>query len=47
MVSGTTDVEVARRAFAAGAFDYATKPVDLARLLESVETAVAMTGLGL
>jgi CheY-like chemotaxis protein len=47
MVSGTTDVEVARRALAAGAFDYASKPVDLNRLLESVETAVAMTGLGL
>lgn len=47
MVSGTTDVEVARRTLAAGAFDYATKPVDLARLLESVETAVAMGGLGL
>jgi CheY-like chemotaxis protein len=47
MVSGTTDVEVARRALAAGAFDYATKPVDLNRLLESVETAVAMSGLGL
>jgi len=47
MVSGTTDVEVARRALAAGAFDYATKPVDLNRLLESVETAVAMGGLGL
>jgi len=47
MVSGTTDVEAARRALAAGAFDYATKPVDLNRLLESVETAVAMGGLGL
>jgi two-component system response regulator (stage 0 sporulation protein F) len=47
MVSGTTDVEVARRTLAAGAFDYATKPVDLARLLESVETAIAMGGLGL
>jgi len=47
MVSGTTDAEVARRALAAGAFDYVTKPVDLNRLLESVETAVAMGGLGL
>jgi two-component system CheB/CheR fusion protein len=47
MVSGTSDVEVAKRALAAGAFDYVTKPVDLERLLQSVETAVAMSGLGL
>jgi two-component system CheB/CheR fusion protein len=47
MVSGTSDLEVAKRALAAGAFDYATKPVDLSRLLESIETAVATTTLSL
>jgi DNA-binding NtrC family response regulator len=47
MVSGTSDLAVAKRALAAGAFDYATKPVDLQRLLQSVETAVAMGGLDL
>jgi CheY-like chemotaxis protein len=47
MVSGTADLEVAKRALAAGAFDYATKPVDLSRLLETIETAVATTTLSL
>ena len=46
MVSGTTNVEHAKRALAAGAFDYLTKPVDLPRLLESIETAFAMSALG-
>jgi DNA-binding NtrC family response regulator len=46
MVSGTMNVELAKRALAAGAFDYLTKPVDLARLLESIETAFAMSALG-
>jgi len=45
MVSGTMNVELAKRALAAGAFDYVTKPVDLPRLLESVETAFAMLAL--
>jgi DNA-binding NtrC family response regulator len=45
MVSGTMNVELARRALAAGAFDYVTKPVDLPRLLESIETAFAMRAL--
>jgi DNA-binding NtrC family response regulator len=45
MVSGTTNVELAKRALAVGAFDYLTKPVDLPRLLESVETAFALTTL--
>ena len=45
MVSGTMNVELARRALAAGAFDYVTKPVDLPRLLESIETAFAMLAL--
>jgi CheY-like chemotaxis protein len=47
MVSGTTQLETAKRALAAGAFDYVTKPVDFKRLLESVETAVATASLGL
>ena len=45
MVSGTVNVELAKRALAAGAFDYVTKPVDLPRLLESIETAFAMLAL--
>jgi DNA-binding NtrC family response regulator len=45
MVSGTVNVELARRALAAGAFDYVMKPVDLPRLLESIETAFAMLAL--
>jgi len=45
MVSGTMNVELAKRALAAGAFDYVTKPVDLPRLLESIETAFAMLAL--
>jgi two-component system, sensor histidine kinase and response regulator len=47
MVSGTSDVEIAKRTLAARAFDYATKPVDLHRLLQSVETAAAISGVGL
>jgi DNA-binding NtrC family response regulator len=46
MVSGTMNVEIAKRALAGGAFDYLTKPVDLSRLLESIETAFAMGALG-
>lgn len=45
MTSGTTDVELARRAMAFGAFDYLTKPVDLAELRESVDTALVMIRL--
>jgi CheY-like chemotaxis protein len=45
MVSGTMDVELAKRALAAGAFDYVTKPVELPHLLESIETALAMGAL--
>jgi DNA-binding NtrC family response regulator len=45
MVSGITDVELAKRALAYGAFDYVTKPVDLEYLLRSLETALSMKGL--
>jgi two-component system, sensor histidine kinase and response regulator len=40
MVSGTSDDALARRALAAGAFDYVVKPVDLTRLAEIVELAL-------
>ena len=40
MVSGATDVELAQRALAYGAFDYITKPVDMDYLRMSVETAL-------
>lgn len=42
MVSGTTNEQVAKRTLAAGAFDYVTKPLDLVRLIDTIETAVAM-----
>jgi DNA-binding response OmpR family regulator len=42
MVSGIGDVETAKRALAHGAFDYIAKPVDLAYLAQSVETAWLM-----
>jgi DNA-binding NtrC family response regulator len=42
MVSGISDVELAKRALAQGAFDYVTKPVDLGYLLRSLETALSM-----
>ncbi len=42
MVSGSTDVELSKRALAYGAFDYVTKPIDFEYLARSVETAVAM-----
>jgi DNA-binding NtrC family response regulator len=45
MVSGTTDLEVSRRALAYGAFDYVTKPVDFEYLGRSVETALMMKRL--
>jgi len=40
MVSGTNDEALARRALAAGAFDYLVKPVDLTRLAEVVDLAL-------
>ena len=44
MVSGTGDVDLAKRSLAAGAFDYVVKPVDLNYLTESLEAALTMTG---
>lgn len=46
MVSGITDVELAKRALAYGAFDYVTKPVDVPYLLRSLEAALASKRLG-
>ena len=45
MVSGISDVELAKRALAHGAFDFVTKPVDLDYLLRSLETALSMKRL--
>ncbi len=45
MVSGISDAALASRALAFGAFDYVTKPVDLAYLERSVGTALMMRGL--
>jgi DNA-binding response OmpR family regulator len=42
MVSGSPDVDLAKRALAHGAFDYTTKPIDLEYLVRSEEIAVAM-----
>lgn len=42
MVSGMANVEVAKRALALGAFDYVVKPVDLAYLTQSLQTALTM-----
>lgn len=47
MVSGTSDVEVARRALALGAFDYVVKPVDLPYLTQSLQTALMMKRLSM
>ena len=40
MISGKAEESEARRALALGAFDYITKPFDLAHLLQVVEAAV-------
>jgi CheY-like chemotaxis protein len=40
MVSGVSDLGLAKQALAYGAFDYVTKPVDFMRLLEAVRAAV-------
>ena len=45
MVSGTPNAEVASRALAYGAFDFVAKPIDLAHLERSLETAMTMKGL--
>ena len=45
MVSGTSSGDLASRALAYGAFDYVAKPIDLAYLQRSLETAIMMKGL--
>jgi CheY-like chemotaxis protein len=45
MVSGSTNVEVSKRALAYGAFDYVTKPVDVGYLARAIDTAVTMKQL--
>ena len=40
MMSGKADLDEAKRALAAGAFDYVTKPFDLAYLGQAIKTAV-------
>ena len=45
MVSGTRDEELSRSAFAHGAFDYVTKPVDFPYLAQAIETALSMKRL--
>lgn len=44
MISGKAELDEARRALASGAFDYVTKPFDLAYLLETVKIAALCTG---
>jgi DNA-binding response OmpR family regulator len=46
MVSGTSNVDAAKRALALGAFDYVTKPIDLGYLAEAIEMALAVGALG-
>jgi two-component system response regulator (stage 0 sporulation protein F) len=46
MVSGETDAAVARRALAAGAFDFVTKPIDTGHLLQTVEAAMMLIRFG-
>jgi DNA-binding response OmpR family regulator len=41
MITGNSDVEVACRTLAQGAFDYIAKPFDLARLKQVLEAATA------
>lgn len=45
MVSGGTDVAIAKQALAHGAFDYVTKPVDVDYLIRSLETAMSLKRL--
>jgi DNA-binding NtrC family response regulator len=47
MVSGTMNEETAKRALAAGAFDYVTKPVNFVHLVDTIETALAMHAVAL
>jgi CheY-like chemotaxis protein len=43
MVTGNVDEEEARRLLARGAFDYVTKPVDIAYLRQAITAAAATT----
>lgn len=45
MVSGSSDIEVAKRALAYGAFDYVVKPVDFTYLTNSLETLMTMKAI--
>ena len=36
------DEQMAERALAAGAFDYVTKPIDMAHLADAIETGLTM-----
>jgi FixJ family two-component response regulator len=45
MVGDVSDVEIARRGHARGAFDFLVKPVDPDALAESVEAAMTMRRL--
>lgn len=45
MVSGTTDLNLAKRALAYGAFDYVVKPIDFTYLTQSLESALAMRAI--
>ena len=43
MVSGNSDVEIAKQTLARGAFDYVIKPLDVVYLMRSIDTALAAT----
>ena len=45
MVSGVTDAVLAKRALAAGAFDFVTKPISTDYLLQTVEAALTLIRL--
>jgi DNA-binding NtrC family response regulator len=44
MVTGNANPDLARRTLRSGAFDYVTKPFDLARLARVVEAAIVQRG---
>jgi CheY-like chemotaxis protein len=45
MISGSDDLELAKRALAYGAFDYLAKPIDFGYLRQSIEAALMMKHL--
>jgi FixJ family two-component response regulator len=45
MVSGLSDLDIAKRTLALGAFDYVVKPVNFQYLTASIETALMMKSL--